>query len=496
MCPASGHARRRPMALVPAPTIALAAAVAVLLIALAGAYGYHRDELYFLIAGRHLAWAYPDQGPLTPLIAHAMDLLAPGSLTVLRVPSALMSGLTVLMSALIARELGGNRRAQVIAASCTAVASVTLFVGHLLSTTTLDLLAWATVTWLIARIQRTREGHLWLLVGLIAGIALLNKPLIAFLLAGLGVGLLVAGPRELLRSPWLWGGLLLAVAVWSPWLLWQGQHHWPQLKVSSTIAAGGSGSSQPRWALVPFQFLLVSPVLAPIWVAGLLALFARERLKRHRSFAVAWVFLALVFLATGGKPYYLAGMFPVLLAAGAIETDAWLAHGARRREALLWSMVALSGLVSVLLALPVLPARDAALANSTNSDVGETIGWPELVREVAAVYRRAPRAAVIFTGNYGEAGAVDRYGPALGLPGAYSGHNGFGYWGPPKVPPGPVVAVGANVRELREFEGCRVAARIENTARIDNDERHEPIYLCTKPVAPWAAVWPHLRHLG
>jgi hypothetical protein len=496
MCPASGQARRRPMALVPAPTIALSAAVAVLLIALAGAYGYHRDELYFLIAGRHLAWAYPDQGPVTPLIAHVMDLLAPGSLTVLRVPSALMSGADVLISALIARELGGNRRAQVIAAACTAVASVTLFVGHLLSTTTLDLLAWATVTWLVARIQRTRERHLWLLVGLIAGIALLNKPLIAFLLAGLGVGLLVAGPRELLRSPWPWGGLLLAMAIWSPWLLWQGDHHWPQLKVSSAIAAGGSGSSQPRWALIPFQFLLVSPVLAPIWVAGLVALFARERLKRHRSFAVAWVFLALVFLATGGKPYYLAGMFPVLLAAGAIETDAWLARGARRRGALLWSMVALSGLVSVLLALPVLPARDAALANSTNSDVGETIGWPELVREVAVVYRRAPRAAVIFTGNYGEAGAVDRYGPALGLPAAYSGHNGFGYWGPPKLPPGPVVAVGANVRELREFEGCRVAARIENTARIDNDERREPVYLCTRPAAPWAVVWPRLRHLG
>jgi 4-amino-4-deoxy-L-arabinose transferase-like glycosyltransferase len=496
LCPASGRGRRRPAPLAAGPTISVAAAVAVLLIALAGAYGYHRDELYFLIAGRHLAWAYPDQGPVTPLIAHTMDLLAPGSLTALRVPAALMSGVTVLMTALIACELGGNRRAQVIAASCTAVAAVTLFVGHLLSTTTLDLLAWATATWLIARIQRTRQWHLWLLVGLVAGIALLNKPLIAFLVAGLGVGMLVAGPREPLRSPWPWGGLLLAVAISSPWLLWQANHHWPQLEVSSAIAAGRSGSSQPRWALIPFQFLLVSPVLAPIWIAGLFALLARERFRRHRSFAVAWAFLALVFLATGGKPYYLAGMFPVLLAAGAIETDAWLARGARRRELLLWSLVVLSGLVSVLLALPVLPARDAGLANSTNSDVGETIGWPELVREIAVVYRRAPRAAVIFTSNYGEAGAVDRYGPTLGLPGAYSGHNGFGYWGPPKVPPGPVVAVGTNARELREFSGCRVAARIENTARIDNSERREPIYLCTRPAATWAAVWPRLRHLG
>ena len=396
--------------------VALAAALSVVLIAFAGGYGYHRDELYFLAAGHHLAWAYADQGGLTPLIAHVMDSLSPGSLTVLRIPSALMAGATVLITGLTAFELGATRRAQLIAASCAAVASVLVVVGHLLSTSTFDLLAWSTVTWLISRIIRTGEQRLWLAAGVAAGLGLLNKPLIAFLVTGLGVGLVLAGPRRLLRSPWLWSGVLVAGLLWSPWLIWQAQHGWPQLTVSSSIASGGSASSQPRWALLPFQFLLVSPVLAPVWIAGLVTLLRGSRLRTFRAFGVAWVFLVIIFLATGGKPYYLAGMFPVLLAAGSIQTDDWLERGARRRRSvLLWTLIALSGLVSATIALPLLPASDAGPVIAMNSDVGETIGWPGLTRAVASVYRRAGPGTVIFTSNYGEAGAVDRYGPALGL---------------------------------------------------------------------------------
>ena len=168
--------------------------VGVLLVG-AGGYGYHRDELYFRVAGDHLAWGYADQGPLTPVIARVMDWLAPGSLVVLRAPSALMVGITVVLSGLIAFELGGSRRAQLIAASCTAVASFALFVGHVLSTSTFDLLAWTLVTWLVVRILRTEQRWLWLVVGAVAGIALLNKPLIAFLLVALAAGFLIAGPR-------------------------------------------------------------------------------------------------------------------------------------------------------------------------------------------------------------------------------------------------------------------------------------------------------------
>src|SRR3954447_14579899 len=203
------------------PLLALAASVAVVLIAFAGGYGYHRDELYSLEAGRHLAWSYADQGPLTPLIAHLMNGLSPGSLTVLRVPPALMTAGTIFVTGLTAFELGGTRRAQLIAAACAAVASVVLVVGHLLSTSTFDLLAWALVTWLVARVIRTGDSRLWLVAGAVAGLALLNKSLIAFLLLALAVAVAVAGPRRLLRERWTWIGVAIALALWSPWLVWQ-----------------------------------------------------------------------------------------------------------------------------------------------------------------------------------------------------------------------------------------------------------------------------------
>ena len=279
--------------------------------------------------------------------------------------------------------------------------------------------------------------------------------------------------------------------------MWQGIHGWPQLDVSSSIASGGSGSSQPRWALLPFQFLLVSPVLSPIWIAGLVALFRRPSLRAFRFFAIGWLCLVLIFLVTGGKPYYLAGLFPVLLAAGALEVDAWLQRGsARARGAVLGTAIVLSGIVSIVLALPVLPVRDTGVVLAANSDVGETIGWPLLAREVALVARRAHGRPVIFTSNYGEAGAIDRFGPKLGLPRAYSGHNGFASWGPPANRPGPVVVIGLGADEIaRSFAGCRLVLHVDNGVGVDNDERGAPIYLCSGTRHPWSQIWGKLRHL-
>lgn len=480
------------------PLLGLAGLIVVLLIVFAGGYGYHRDELYFLAAGNHLAWGYPDQGPLTPLLAHLMNTISPGSLTVLRVPSALMSGATVLLTGMIARELGANRRAQQIAAACAAVASIVLVVGHLLSTSTFDLSAWSLLSWLVTRIIRTREQRLWLVAGVLTGVALLNKPLIACFAGALAVGLLIAGPRQVLRSRWLWAGVLIALVIWSPWLIWQGTHGWPQLKVSSAIAHGASTSSQPRWALLPFQLLLVSPVLSPVWIAGLAAFTRRPQLRTFAFFAVAWLTLEVAFLITGGKPYYLAGMFPVLLAAGAIETDTWLQHGRPRlRRGLLAAAILLSGLVSAVIALPVLPAKQAGIVVAINPDAGETIGWPQFTQIVARIDSRTDDHAVLFTSNYGEAGAIDRYGPALGLPHAYSGHNGFGDWPSPSDRPAPVIVIGLSAAALRDkFTGCHLAAQINNAADIHNQEQGADVDLCAGPRRPWSQIWNGLRHLG
>src|SRR5215211_6962041 len=287
--------------------VSIAAALSAVLVIFAGGYGYHRDELYFVAAGHHLDWAYADQGPFTPLVARAMSEIAPHSLTVLRIPSALAAGATVLLTGLLARELGGGRRAQVIAAACTAVGGLVLFTGHILSTSTFDLLAWTAVSWLAVRAVRRGDDRLWLVAGVVLGVALLNKPLPAFLALGLLAGVVIAGPRRLLRNPYVLGGSAIALVLFAPWIVWQARHGWPQVDVSRSIASGGSASSQPWWTIVPFQALLVGPLLAPVWIAGLVRLFRDPAVRDCRFLAWAWLVLAVVFMASGGKPYYLAG---------------------------------------------------------------------------------------------------------------------------------------------------------------------------------------------
>ena len=198
--------------------------LAALLIAFSGRYGYHRDELYFLADGRHLAWGYPDQPPLVPVIARLMSDLAPASLVVLRLPSAAASAALVVLTGLIAREFGAERTAQALAAICIAVAPLVIGAGHLLSTTTFDLPAWALASWLIVRILRTGNDRLWLAVGLVTGAGLFASDLVAFLLFAVVVALAVAGPRRPFGSPWLYAGGVIALAMWVPYLAWQASH--------------------------------------------------------------------------------------------------------------------------------------------------------------------------------------------------------------------------------------------------------------------------------
>ena len=374
----------------------IAGAVSVVLVAFASGYGYHRDELYFIAAGEHLDWAYADQGPLTPLIARAMTEISADSLTVLRLPSALAAGLIVLLTGLLARELGASRRAELIAAGCAGVGVIVLFTGHMLHTSTFDLLAWTAVTWLVVRALRTGDDRLWLVAGVVLGIGLLNKALPAFLAVGLLAGVAIAGPRRLLRNPYVWAGAGIALVLWLPWIVWQADRDWPQIDVSREITAGGSASSEPRWAVVPFQFLLISPMLAPVWIAGLVAFFRDPALRTYKFFGWAWVVLAVVYMAVGGKPYYLAGLLPVLLAAGSIQVDAWLERGrASARKALLVTAIGLSALIGGTISLPILPAEDSDVVVAANSDVGEMIGWPDLVDTVGGVYREQPGAVIL-----------------------------------------------------------------------------------------------------
>ena len=265
------------------PILGVTLGLAVVLIALSGRYGYHRDELYFLACGRHLAWGYPDQPPLTPFLAWAMNGIGHGALVVFRLPATLAAAAVTLLTALMARDLGGGRFAQVLAAVTMALSTYVLLSGHLLVTSTVDLLVWVTVTWLVLRILRGGDERLWLAVGAASGLGFLNKQLPIVLLLGLLVGvLLTPSARHVLRSPWLWAGMAIAAAMWAPVLLWQADHGWPQVTLAGQIR-DEYGSVGERLGFFALQIVLFSVGAAYLWVTGLTGLWRDEDWRTYRA---------------------------------------------------------------------------------------------------------------------------------------------------------------------------------------------------------------------
>jgi Dolichyl-phosphate-mannose-protein mannosyltransferase len=493
---------RRPAVSVSAISIpALVPAVVLLavLVATSTRYGYHRDELYFIQAGAHPAFGYPDQPPLVPLLCHWMNVLAPRSLLVLRLPSALAAAATSVVAVLVAREIGGDRRAQVLAGGCSAVASITVVTGHFVTTTTFDVLSTTVLCWLLVRavVRGDRRALVW--AGLVVGVGVEAKPQVLFVAVVLVAVLLLIGPAQPIRSVATVFGASLAAVLAAPYLIWQATHGWPQLTVASNIGGSAEGG---RLGFVPFQLLLVSPVLVPVWVAGLVAPFKRAELRALRFLPVGYAVLAVAYLVGNGKAYYLASLYPTLLGIGALPLADWTRReGGRLRLGLVSAAIVLSAVASALVGLPVLP--ESALAGSpvlaVNPDQGETVGWPEFVDTIATAWRGLPTGdrdrAVIFTSNYGEAGAVDLLGGERGLPRAYSGHNAYSEWGPPADDRTVVLLVGFHVAYASNwFTGCRQAAVIHNDAGVDNDESGSPILVCSGTRAPWSTMWRDLKH--
>jgi len=284
--------------------------------------------------------------------------------------------------------------------------------------------------------------------------------------------------------------------VAAPYLVWQQQHGWPQVTVAGNIGGSAEGG---RIGFVPFQLLLVSPVLVPVWLAGLLAPYRRAELRALRFVPVTYVALLVVYLAGNGKAYYLGSLYPLLLGIGAVPAAAWMSQS-RGRASLLWAAIGVSAIVSAFIALPLLPERSlqGSIVMAINPDQGETVGWPRFVDAVAAAWRRIPpgeRArTAIFTQNYGEAGAIDLLG-AHPLPRAYSGHNGFSEWGEPVGSDTHALLVGFDgPRDAAPFfTACRPLGRVDNGAGLENDEQGLPLLLC-RPAGSWRALWPRLTH--
>jgi hypothetical protein len=485
--------------------IAVGGIVFAVLMALSTRYGFHRDELYFLAGAQHLQASYVDQPVLTSLLAWVSLKLFGVSLIGLRVWPALAAWATVVVSGLTAREFGGGRRAQLLAAIAVATMPVLLGADHLAGPTAFDVLAWAGLALIVARIGRTGDARWWLAGGLVLGLGLANKHSVGFFAVALVIGTLLSGGRRMVLNRWFAAGAVIAAACTIPDIWWQAQHQWATIAMTRVLSQenGGLGNIS-SWVIG--QLLITALAMLWVWVAGLRFLWWSGR-PQWRALAWAYGLLLLFFaVTTGAKIYYLAGAYVYLLAAGAVAIDGWLAaRPGRLRNLLLATTV--TAAVMLPLVLPVLPPADIGQTESLNAALAESIGWPELVRTVHAVWTSLPPAqrasAVIFADNYGEASAINELGRGTGLPLAVSGHTSYAWWGPgnPRastvvaVMPGPVDGPGNGAAYLRQFfTSVRAVATLSNPYGIHNQEWGGRVYLCTGPRHPWGQMWPRLRN--
>jgi 4-amino-4-deoxy-L-arabinose transferase-like glycosyltransferase len=472
----------------PRGVLLVAAATVVLLLLVAPRYGWHRDELYFLEAGRHLAWGYVDQPPFTPLVARLADEIAPGNLVVLRLVPAIATGVTVVVGALLVRELGGDGRRQLLGAALVATGAFTLGVGHLLATPTFDLLVWSAVLWLSARLLRTGDPVTWLLIGAVAGVGLLNKHLVVLLAVALAVGIVAERRWSLLRSWWLPAGIALAALIAAPHLAWQAANDWPQFDMARALEERIGGEN--RALLLPMQLLLLGPLYTAVLVRGARWLAGDPAGRRFRPLLWAWPAGLVLTFITGGRPYYVLPLTVAVALAGVAATG------------LRWRTVAVTGAIAVPIALPILPVAAVGFIATLNEAPAETIGWPELVDQVAEVVATLPpdeRENVILLANsYGEAGAIDRFGPARGLPPASSPHNSYADFRRPTDDTATVVAVrfAPDGRLARHFDECTQVATVDNGRDIDNEAQGQPIVVCRGLRGTWAEVWEQLRFVS
>ena len=474
----------------------VAAAFVALELAVSARYGFHRDELYFVVAGRHLAAGYVDQPPLAPLLTRVATGLWGTNASAIRVFPALAGAGVVIASAVTARLLGGRAVAQVLTALAVACAPVTLAAAHLANTTVYDLLAWTVaIACVVAAVSRGRS-RAWIGAGLAVGLGLENKDLLLLAVVAVAIGILVAGPRRAFTDRWLWAGAAIALVLWSPNLVWQAAHGWPELTMSRSLRREHSSGSD-YVTVLPAQLVYVGLAAVPLAVVGVRRLL-RDRALRYLAIAAGVVVVFVVF-DIPGRPYYTDGLMPLVFAAGAVTIEQ------RRpsfRTARVWLAAPVVGLiVGAALILPILPPQDLAHIHGIhklNYDLTETIGWPQLADQLGTIYRSLPPdqrpGTSIYTGNYGEASALVLFGSRL--PPVLSAHNTWWLWGPGRAPDTTVLAVGAAGQLSPYFARCTRVASYVPPHDVPNDENGVDISVCTGPRRPWPAFWRQLKFYG
>ena len=473
-----------------------------------GQYGFHRDELGFLDDARYLAWGYVSYPPFTVFIARLALILFGPSLTGLRFFAALGQSIAMVFAGLMARELGGSRRAQLVAAFATAIAGISLSSSSLFNYDGFDYLWWVLMGYLIVRLLRSQDPRYWLGIGAVIGIGMMTKYTIAFYVVGLIVGIFLTKSWRYLISPWLWAGVGLSILIFLPNLIWQIQNNFIYLHFLTYIHARDIQIGRTQGFLIGQFYVAANPVTIPLWVAGLYFFFFTA--SGHRYRLIGWMAASafLLFLFLQGRDYYTGPIYPSLIAGGAVYGEQWLAslslERARRVSVNTWTALAIGGLIVSALVLPLAPVNSIwwQVARKVDIEPREEIGWPDLVKTVAAIYDTLPPSEKSQTGiltNYSEVGAIGIYGPAYGLPPAIGGENSDWLRGYGDPPPQALIVIGWNAVNVNtHFQRCTLAGKITNSYNVLNeDTMYRPdIFLCRGLRESWPEFWREIQSFG
>ena len=477
--------------------------IAVLLVALelavSARYGFLQDEMYFIVAGHHLAFGYVDQPPLTPLVNRITGIFGVNP-TAVRIVPALAGGLVVVAAAKFAALFGAGRFGRVLAALITACTPLVLALAHLGITEALDLLAWTAVLLCVVLALWRHQPRWWLGAGIAAGLGLEDNNLMLLLLITLAIGIVCSRYRPVLRTRWPWLGVGIAAVIWAPNVIWQATHGWPQLAMASALHQSGSTPSDYA-AGVPAQLVFAGLLVIPLVIAGYVRLWRTTEL---RFVAVTCTLLVIyVVVWVPGREYYAEGTVAVVVAAGSAAAEGWVARARPTRRKLRTEILVAAPLVgmAVLLpaVLPVVPVADLHdVPGQDRVTTADTVGWPQFTRAVAAqdaaLVRAGQAPTSIFTDNYGEAAALDVLGSGYHLPPVLSGHNAFWMWGPGRASDRTVLFVNSLSWLQPYFAHCRVLSTYDAPYHVHNDFTDLQIGVCTGPVARWRGIWPHLKH--
>jgi len=475
-------------------------------ILLNGQYGFHRDELDFIMSARQLAWGYVSYPLITPFFARVGLILFGEYLCGLRVLPAIAQGIVMVLAGLMARDMGGKRNAQILTVFAVFIAPVSLFGGTVIMYFAFDYLWWVLVAFLVVRLLVTDDARYWLGIGAGIGLGMMTKYTMIFWVAGLVVAVLVTPARKYLRSKWLYLGAALALLIFLPNLIWQIQHDFISLEYLSSIHArdvawGRADDFLPNQLLEP-----TNPLSLPIWTVGLgLCLFSAS-MKRFRT--LGWMFIVtfVLLLISKGRSYYTGPSYVMLLAAGAVWFEGWFEKLNKKKRqvgyGLLWTTQIIGSLIGIILMKPIAPINSSLweVTSDVNSEVVEMIGWQDLTAQVAEIYQSIPESekpdTVILAGNYGEAGAFDLYDDKYDLPRVITGSNSMWYRGYGNPEPQTVIVVGFDKKEAEHFfESCQFNGNVENTFNVKNEEttHHTGLYVCREPRQPWSEMWQKLQ---